>query len=181
MAVLTRFWKEWTARYVSDGAYWYVPTGKSIGDIATIQQQLIVLAKFEGQRWRESQPLYLAELKNVGLSKAETRDPDERGTPMSRMLAQVFSTLGFAWIDQSEAVTLTPAGETFMAGKDPADFGFTFQEMYKRRGLGVLAEHHLLGFFQDDDAARQAAHKKAREWLDKHRKKKPRQQPRQKG
>jgi hypothetical protein len=64
-----------------------------------------------------------------------------------------------------------------LAGQDPADFGFTFQEMYKRRGPEALAEFYLLGFFQDDDAARQAAHKKARGWLDKHRKEKPRQQP----
>jgi hypothetical protein len=39
-----------------------------------------------------------------------------------------------------------------------------------------MAEHRPLGSFQDDDAARQAAHKKAREWLD-FRKDKPPQQP----
>jgi len=39
-----------------------------------------------------------------------------------------------------------------------------------------MAEHRPLGFFQDDDAARQAAHKTAREWLDI-RKDKPPQQP----
>jgi RNA polymerase sigma factor (sigma-70 family) len=64
-----------------------------------------------------------------------------------------------------------------LSGQDPCDFGFTFQQMYKRRGPGVLAAYYLLGFFQGDDAARQAAHKKAREWLDKHGKGKPRQQP----
>jgi hypothetical protein len=39
-----------------------------------------------------------------------------------------------------------------------------------------MAEHRPLGFFQDDDAARQAAHMTAREWLDI-RKDKPPQQP----
>jgi peroxiredoxin len=69
-----------------------------------------------------------------------------------------------------------------LAGQHPADFGFTFLEMYKKRGPDEQAkfflemyrdrgpeaftEHFLLGFF--DDTARQVAHKKAREWLDKH-------------
>ena len=69
------------------------------------------------------------------------------------------------------------AAALVLAGQHPADFGFTFQEMYRRRGPEALAEHYLLGFFQDDDAARQAAHQKAREWLDRHRKEKPRPQP----
>jgi hypothetical protein len=68
------------------------------------------------------------------------------------------------------------AAALVLAGQHPADFGFTFQEMYKRRGPQALAEHYLLGFFQDDDTARQAAYKRAREWLDKHIKEKPRQQ-----
>jgi RNA polymerase sigma factor (sigma-70 family) len=62
-----------------------------------------------------------------------------------------------------------------LTGQHPADFGFPLLEMYKERGPDTLTKYHLLGFF--DDAARQAAHKKAREWLDKHGKEKPRQQP----
>jgi RNA polymerase sigma factor (sigma-70 family) len=67
-----------------------------------------------------------------------------------------------------------------LAGKDPADFGFTFLERYKVRGpqvlqLAAVSVYGVIGFF--DDAARQAAHQKARAWLDKHRKEKPRQQP----
>jgi len=78
-----------------------------------------------------------------------------------------------------------------LAGQHPADFGFTFPEMYKKRGPDAEAkfflemyrdrgpeaftEHYLLGFF--DDAARQAAHKRARAWLDKHAKEKARHQP----
>jgi hypothetical protein len=60
-----------------------------------------------------------------------------------------------------------------LAGQHPADFGFTFLERYKARGPDTLLKYHLLGFFDDD--ARQAAHKKARAWLDKHGKEKPRQ------
>jgi hypothetical protein len=69
-----------------------------------------------------------------------------------------------------------------LAGQEPADFGFTLMERYKMRGPGAFHTASvntlgLLGFFQNDDAARQAAHKKAREWLARHRKEKPRQQP----
>src|SRR5271169_3925023 len=120
-AALTRFWKDWVQRYTNDVAYWYVPKGKSIGDIPTIQKQLALLEQFEGRHWRETQKAYLSCLASAGLSKATTRDEDEQGIPMSRMLAQVFSTLGFAWIDENEAVTLTPAGEAFVQAGDPAE------------------------------------------------------------
>ena len=120
MATLGRYWNDWVQRYTSDGAYWYVPKGKSVGDVPTIQKQLALLELFEGGRWRETQRAYLNSLASAGLSKATTKDDDEQGIPMSRMLAQVFSTLGFAWIDENEAVTLTPAGEAFVKASDPA-------------------------------------------------------------
>jgi RNA polymerase sigma factor (sigma-70 family) len=67
-----------------------------------------------------------------------------------------------------------------LAGQEPADFGFTLMERYKMRGAegfhtASVNNPGLLGFF--DDTARQAAHQKARAWLDKHRKEKPLQQP----
>src|SRR5262249_16670035 len=72
------------------------------------------------------------------------------------------------------------AAALWLAGKDPADFGFTLLERYKVRGpearqLTTVNIYGLIGFF--DNTARQAAHQKAREWLDKHRKEKPRPQP----
>jgi hypothetical protein len=53
-------------------------------------------------------------------------------------------------------------------------------EMYKwrgpeARGLASVSVYCAIGFF--DDAARQAAHQKAREWLARHGKEKPRPQP----
>ncbi len=121
MAALTRLWKDWIQRYTSDAGYWYVPKGKSIGDVPTIQKQLALLEQFEGRNWRETQKNYLNCLGAAGLSKATTKDEDEQGIPMSRMLAQVFSTLGVAWIDEHEAVTLTPAGEKFVRARDPGE------------------------------------------------------------
>jgi RecB family endonuclease NucS len=64
---------------------------------------------------------YQARLIKEGLSKATTIDDDDEGIPMARMLAQVFGTLGFAWIDEKEAVTLTRAGEAFIASRNPAE------------------------------------------------------------
>jgi hypothetical protein len=74
------------------------------------------------------------------------------------------------------------AAALWLTGKEPADFGFTLLEMYKWRGpqaraLAAQSVYGSIGFFQGDDAARQAAHKKAREWLAKHGKEKPRQKP----
>ncbi|HKB37252.1 MAG TPA: RNA polymerase sigma factor [Gemmataceae bacterium] len=58
-----------------------------------------------------------------------------------------------------------------LSGQHPADFGFPLLEMYKERGPDTLARYHLLGFF--DRETRAAAHKKAKEWLDKQKKEKP--------
>jgi hypothetical protein len=85
MAALTRFWKDWIQRYTNDVGYWYVPKGKSIGDIPTIQKQLALLEPFEGRPWRETQRAYLNKLAAAGLSKATTKDDDEQGIPMSRI------------------------------------------------------------------------------------------------
>jgi hypothetical protein len=131
MARLARFWRVWIERYSRDGAYWYVPKGTSISKIDTIRKQLKVLREFEGQRWRESQGAYLSKLFKSGLSEATTRDDDNKGTPMSRMLVQVFTTLGFAWIDKDEAVTLTPAGDAFIAASDPSGIVATPARRYQ--------------------------------------------------
>jgi hypothetical protein len=50
-----------------------------------------------------------------------------------------------------------------LSGQHPADFGLPLLEMYNERGSDTLAKYHLLGFFGND--TRQAAHKKAKEWL----------------
>jgi RNA polymerase sigma factor (sigma-70 family) len=68
------------------------------------------------------------------------------------------------------------AAALHLAGQKPADFGFfPSLQMYTLPGNVAWAEHFSLGFL--DDAARQAAHKKAREWLARHGKEKPPQQP----
>jgi RNA polymerase sigma factor (sigma-70 family) len=70
------------------------------------------------------------------------------------------------------------AAALWLTGKEPADFGFTLLEKYKWRGpharaMAAQSVYGIIGFFQGDDTARQAAHKRAREWLARHRKEKP--------
>lgn len=62
-----------------------------------------------------------------------------------------------------------------LSGQYPADFGYPLLEMYKERGPETLVKYHLLGFF--DNETRQAAHKKAKEWLDTHKNEKPLPKP----
>lgn len=131
MAVLKKYWKDWVARYSIDAAYWYIPKGKSIADIDTIQKQLKLLQGFEGKPWRDSQDEYQKALVAEGLSKASTRDDDQKGVPMARMLSQVFSTLGFAWIDDQDEITLTAAGEAFLKAHAPEDIVATQARRYQ--------------------------------------------------
>jgi hypothetical protein len=85
--------------------------------------------------------------------------------------ARVFHMNNFTFKDGKSKAIETRVSDTAVAAalrigkQDPADFGFTFMEMYRTNSLRDATEHSLLGFFQDDDAARQAAHKRAREWL----------------
>jgi RNA polymerase sigma factor (sigma-70 family) len=107
------------------------------------------------------------------------------GTPADRSLlekafadSRVFFTTKDKFEDGKERSVEALVSDTavaaalHLAGQHPADFGFTFLERHKLRGPDILLKYHLLGFFDDD--ARQAAHKKARAWLDKHGKEKPR-------
>src|SRR5262249_24676159 len=55
-------------------------------------------------------------------------------------------------------------------GQRTADFGFPLAEMFKSHP-DTLAQYGLLGFFDDD--TRQAAHKKAEAWLDRHKDDRP--------
>ena len=121
MNKLNHYWNNWIDRYTGSTAYWYVPKGRSISpdNLPIIQKQLRVLRRFEGKNWRDNQQKYLQKLRSRGLSDAVARDPDNSGTPMSRMLKQVLTTLGFAWIDSNDAITITPAGEKFASSRSP--------------------------------------------------------------
>lgn len=119
MSRISHDWKKWTDRYTADGSYWYVPKGRSLSDIETIQQQLKILARFEGKKWRKAQRPYINKLKRANLSVARAQDDDRTGIPMARMLAKIFQFLGFAWVNEDEAVVLTPMGEKFIATTNP--------------------------------------------------------------
>lgn len=121
MSSVSRYWNNWIDRYTADSAYWYIPKGLTVSDenVGLLKRQLKILRKFEGMQWRTKQVLYITELKKQRLSSATASDPDGFGIPMSRMIKQVFTALGFAWIDSNEAITITPAGEEFIMSRKP--------------------------------------------------------------
>lgn len=119
--MIKKYWREFLKRYNRDATYWYVPKGNTVSEFERVKGQLKVLREFEGEHWRASQAGYIDRLSEEGISSAATMDDDSKGVPMARMIKQVLSTLGFAWIDEDEAVTLTPAGEALLASKKPED------------------------------------------------------------
>lgn len=133
MSRINQYWDRWIEQYTGSTAYWYVPKGRviSVDNVPHIQRQIRVLRRFEGRNWRDIQDRYLKELYSQRLSSATTRDPDRSGTPMSRMLKQVFTTLGFAWVDENEAITITPAGEKFIVSRSPQRYVATQAQRYQ--------------------------------------------------
>lgn len=145
MANLSRYWEDWVDRYTESTAYWYVPKGRSVSpdNHRTLQNQLKVLRDFEGEAWRDHQHQYMRSLHSLGLSYATTRDPDLAGIPMSRMLKQVFTTLGFAWVDSRDAITITPAGEKFIMSSSPERNVAIQSRRYQISNPMMVADHAL--------------------------------------
>ncbi|MGH7815348.1 MAG: AlwI family type II restriction endonuclease [Candidatus Binataceae bacterium] len=136
------YWPKFIRRYTDDKAYWYIPKGKSVADICTVQKQLRVLAQFEGQRWRRCQKPYWRRLRKAGLSEARTADEDKRGIPISRMLKHVFTSSGFAWINGNEQITITDAGREFLRKVNPATTFARQVQKYQFWNPSVRSEEH---------------------------------------
>ncbi|HEY7313908.1 MAG TPA: sigma-70 family RNA polymerase sigma factor [Gemmataceae bacterium] len=85
--------------------------------------------------------------------------------------ARVFHTDKDTWAEGKERPIKVQVGDTaigsalWIYGQRVADFGFPFAAKYKNHPETPI-NYHLLGFSDDD--TRQAAHKKAAEWLDEH-------------
>lgn len=123
MARLPKRLKPWRAFldwYAQDAGYWYFPKGRAVQS-GEIPAAFRVLRKFEGQVWRGAQSEYLNELERRGLfqRRAEKQRPGD-ATAMARMWKEVFAALGVAWIEDDCKVSITGAGERFLA--DPASF-----------------------------------------------------------
>lgn len=104
---LPKRWNDFVSRYVRDHAYWYQPKGLAV-TVDGVFDRLRVLKEFEATKpWRECQPEYVGRLREEGISSAQ-------GAALARMLKQVMTVLGFAWVDGSDLVEITPAGDAFL-------------------------------------------------------------------
>jgi hypothetical protein len=105
--VLPNRWVRFVSRYVRDHAYWYQPKGLAV-TVEGVFDRLRILKEFESTKpWRECQPEYVRRLRDDGISSAQ-------GAALARMLKQVMTVLGLAWIDASDLVEITPAGDAFL-------------------------------------------------------------------
>lgn len=101
-------------------AYWYQPKGFAV-TVASVESRLRILKEFERKgAWRDLQSEYIKRLQQEDVSEAEDEWTDG-GAPLARMLKQVMTVLGLAWIDLDDQVEITEAGNLFLASDDRAD------------------------------------------------------------
>ena len=114
-------WKKFVRSYSTRRDYWYQPKGLAVS-ANSIYERLLILREFEGSEfWRNCQAPYIERLKEEGISAAESYWR-EGGAPLARMLKQVFTVLGLAWIDEKEYVEITSAGNMFLEADDRVEF-----------------------------------------------------------
>lgn len=116
---VSKFWKAFISDYVSHDAYWYFPKARAVNNIDLIRDILRILADFQGQNWGTVKARFLRALEVADLFRrhaAEQTDADKLA--MARILKVTFDNLGFAWVDDKDSVTLTPAGKSFVEAAD---------------------------------------------------------------
>jgi Endonuclease NucS len=128
--------------YGSDHSYWYFPKGRSVSDVNTLQECLTILKRFEGGKpWRDVQADYIAALNSAAVSQASDKW-EGGGAPFARMLVQVFRILGLAWVDGSDLVEITKAGNLLIEGGDPAAILSRQMERYQFYNPSVSSREH---------------------------------------
>lgn len=127
--------------YGTDKAYWYVPKGLSVSP-GSILSRLKVLKEFEHEgTWRDCQSSYIERLNAEGVSNAESDWP-EGGAPLARMLKQVMTLLGLVWVDESESIDFTPAGNALLDGSDSDEMLAKQVLRYQIWNPTIGARHH---------------------------------------
>ncbi len=114
-------WRKFCARYVDTPGFWYIPKGETVKSIERIQARLGLLReRFSGKHWTEAQLPYVNALRKNGLfsPRGRSRDVSDR-TAIARMIKVVYHTLGLAWVDQEDAIFISPAGERFLDSSEP--------------------------------------------------------------
>ena len=109
-SALPKEWRQFANRYGADLAV-LICAERTGCHANSLIPRLRILKEFEGGRaWRDCQQDYVQRLNSEGISLAES-EWKEGGAPLARMLKQVFSGLGLAWVTPAERVQVTPAGE----------------------------------------------------------------------
>lgn len=112
-------WKRFVRDYGMNLAYWYQPKGLAV-TVESVEARLRILKEFEHKgAWRNLQGDYIRRLQDENVSEAED-EWDGGGAPLARMLKQVMTVLGLAWVDLNEQVEITDAGNLFLTEADKA-------------------------------------------------------------
>ncbi len=116
---LSSNWKSFVKNYGMNLAYWYQPKGLAV-TVESVEVRLRILKEFEHKgAWRNQQSAYIKRLQDEGVSEAEDIW-DDGGAPLARMLKQVMTVLGLAWVDAKDNVEITEAGNRFLASSEKA-------------------------------------------------------------
>lgn len=112
-------WKRFVREYGTNLAYWYQPKGLAV-TAESVEARLRVLKEFEHAGvWRDQQSAFIKRLQDEKVSEAEDEWTDG-GAPLARMLKQVMTVLGLAWVDLDDQVEVTEAGNAFLTSSDKA-------------------------------------------------------------
>lgn len=112
-------WKAFVHSYGANLAYWYQPKGMAI-TVDAVEARLRILRELEHSGvWRDLQSDYVRRLRQAHVSEAES-EWDGGGAPLARMLKQVMTVLGLAWIDADDKIEILDAGNLFLEANDKA-------------------------------------------------------------
>jgi hypothetical protein len=117
------YWRRFCADYLASQGFWYVPKGEAVNDLPRIKARLALLReRFDRRPWRATQLDYVRELRRSGLfaPRARGQESEDRAA-IARMVKVVFDTLGLAWVDEDDAVFISPAGTAFLESSSPED------------------------------------------------------------
>lgn len=115
------YWNKFIGWFCQNDAYWYFPKGRSVNSEDVIEA-FRILSSYEGEFWKDVQHLFLTDLTHAGLFNRRARKQSKQdSSAMARMWKVVFSTLGFAWVEDDEKVAITTAGAEFLSANNPQD------------------------------------------------------------
>ena len=115
------YWNKFIAWFSDDEAYWYFPKGRTVNS-ADVIDAFRTLSLYEGELWGSAQHSFLEDLAKAGLFRRRaTNQTRQDKAAMARMWKMVFSTLGFAWVEDDEKILITSAGAEFLSANNPLE------------------------------------------------------------